>query len=200
METNRLEAFSDGVFAIAITLLVLDLRVPRGLQRGLTDALLSLWPSYAGYLVSFMIIGIIWVNHHAVFRNIARADRPLLFLNLLLLLFVVAIPFATGLLAEYVRSGPSSHPAALVYSAVMLAMGISFGALWLWAAHDGHLLAPDIDPAQARGALRRFGAGNVAYLGLTLLALVSAPLTLLGHFLVAVFYIFDQLPVGRPAA
>lgn len=101
VEKTRLEAFSDGVFAVAITLLVLDLRVPRDAQPGgLGHALNDLWPNYASYVVSFFIIGIIWVNHHAMLGFIRRVDRTLLFLNLLLLLFIALIPFPTALLAE----------------------------------------------------------------------------------------------------
>jgi uncharacterized membrane protein len=99
MPTTRLEAFSDGVFAIAITILVLNLRVPPpALAHGgrLGHLLLGLWPNYASYVVSFLVIGIIWVNHHVLFHHVGRVDRPLLFVNLLLLLFVVAIPFPTG--------------------------------------------------------------------------------------------------------
>ena len=101
METRRLEAFSDGVFAIAITLLVLEIPVPKAGQRGLWDALLAQWPSFVSYLVSFSVIGIIWVNHHGVLDHLARADRGVLFLNLLFLLGVAFIPFPTERLAEH---------------------------------------------------------------------------------------------------
>jgi len=105
--TTRVEAFSDGVLAIAITLLVLDLRVPLrdGLHTSLAHALARQWPSYAAYVTSFLIIGIIWVNHHAVFGYLGAADRMLLFLNLVLLMFVAAIPFTTSLFAEYLTAG-----------------------------------------------------------------------------------------------
>ncbi len=197
METNRLEAFSDGVFAIAITLLVLDLRVPVGAEHDLAAALLRRWPNYASYVVSFLVIGIIWVNHHAMFRQIAQADRPLLFMNLLLLLFVAAIPFPTALLAEYIRSGSASHVAAAAYSAVMFLMGVSFNTMWRWVVRDGRLLHAAIDPAQARATVRRFGAGMVVYALLIGVAFVSALLTLALHFLVAVYYVVDQLTVAK---
>jgi uncharacterized membrane protein len=198
MKTSRLEAFSDGVFAIAITLLVLDLHVPlhRDTPQGeLGGHLLDLWPNYASYAVSFLIIGIIWVNHHAMFHHIDRVDRPLLFLNLLLLLFVVAIPFPTGMMAEYVREGgANSHVAAAAYSATMFGMAISFGAMWLWAVRGRSLLGDRIDLAAARSTIARFTAGNVVYLILIGLAFVSAPLTLGLHFLLALYYVFNQLP------
>jgi uncharacterized membrane protein len=196
MTTTRLEAFSDGVFAIAITLLVLDLHVDRGLPAGvLGGRLLHAWPSYASYVVSFLVIGIIWVNHHAMFHHIDRVDRPLLFLNLTLLLFVVAIPFPTALLAEYVREGgANSHVAAAAYSVTMFGMAISFGGEWLWAVRKHGLLGERTDLAKARSTILRFTAGNVVYLGLIGLAFVSAPLTLALHFLLALYYVFNQLP------
>src|SRR3954449_5825661 len=106
MPTSRLEAFSDGVFAIAITLLVLDIKGP-DLAEGhtLAHAVLDLWPSFAAYVTSFAVIGIIWVNHHAIFGHVGLADRRLLALNLLLLLFVALLPWPTSLIAEYLTAG-----------------------------------------------------------------------------------------------
>src|SRR4051795_5303567 len=116
MTTNRLEAFSDGVFAIAITLLVLEIHVPEDPEHGLARALLHQWPSYASYVVSFFVIGVIWINHHAVFEHLARADRPLMGLNLFLLLWIVLIPWSTDLMATYMREGgEGERVAALVY-------------------------------------------------------------------------------------
>jgi uncharacterized membrane protein len=133
---GRLEAFSDGVFAIAITLLVLEIPVPHVERGRLSDALLDQWPVYAAYVVSFAIIGIIWINHHAVFGSIERVDRGLLFLNLNLLLWVALIPWPTSLLAEYMQAGGSDErAAALVYASTMTLMGASFGGLWLDIAH-----------------------------------------------------------------
>jgi uncharacterized membrane protein len=201
MTTTRLEAFSDGVFAIAITLLILDLHVPPlsdTPQGELGGRLLSLWPSYASYVVSFLVIGIIWVNHTAMFHHIDRVDRPLLFLNLLLLLFVVAIPFPTGMMAEYVREGgANSHVAAAAYSVTMFGMAISFGGLWLRVVRGRSLLGTTIDQAAARSTVIRFTAGNAGYLILIGLAFVSAPLTLALHFVLAVYYVFNQLPQPR---
>ena len=200
MDTGRVEAFSDGVFAIAITLLVLGLAVPpAGREHGDLGRLLArAWPSYVAYFVSFLIIGIIWVNHHAMFHLIARADRPLLFINLALLAIVAIIPFPTGLLAAYIRHGPvDAHLAAAIYSATMLAMSIAFSALWLWATRPGSgLLHERLDPTVARAAVRRFGAGNLVYAALIGVAFLSAPVTLAFHFLVALYYVFDQLSVG----
>jgi uncharacterized membrane protein len=202
MDRTRLEALSDGVFAVAITLLVLDLRVPQGAPAGgLGRALNDRWPNYAGYLVSFFIIGIIWVNHHGMLGHVRRVDRTLLFLNLLLLLFVAVIPFPTALLAEYVRSGGfNSHLAAAVFSGVMFGMSVSFALNWLWILRDDRLLAEDVDLAAARSTVPRFALfGLASYLALIGLSFVSAPLTLALHFLLAVFYIFNQLAGARIA-
>src|SRR3954466_15340468 len=134
MTTSRIEAFSDGVFAIAITLLVLEIHVPEDPENGLGQALLDQWPAYASYVVSFFVIGVIWMNHHAVFEHLARADRRLMALNLFLLLWIVLIPWATELLATYMRAGGGGErTAALVYTGTMTMMGVAFGQLWGYA-------------------------------------------------------------------
>jgi uncharacterized membrane protein len=137
MSKARLEAFSDGVFAIAITLLVLEIRVPSTeSDESLAHGLLDLWPSYAGFAVSFVTIGIIWVNHHAVVATIERADRTLLFKNLLLLLTVSFIPFPTAVMAEYLRAGDGQDVAVAFYAASFFVMGIAFRQLWPHAARN----------------------------------------------------------------
>jgi uncharacterized membrane protein len=196
MSSRRVEAFSDGVFAIAITLLVLDLTVPPrdGTPAGgLAVALAHQWPAYFAYFVSFLIIGIIWVNHHTVFNKVRLVDRPVLFANLALLLIVSAIPFPTKLLAEYLTAGADSHVAAAIYSATMLAMGLAYSTLWLTITRDTRLLHEHVDPASSRAALRRFALGNIFYLATIGLSFVSAIATLVVHAALAVYYCFDQL-------
>jgi uncharacterized membrane protein len=204
MSSRRTEAFSDGVFAIAITLLVLDLVVPsrqEAAEAGLGHALAHDWPAYFAYLVSFLIIGIIWVNHHTMFDKVRLVDRPVLFANLMLLLVVSLIPFPTRLLAEYLTAGRDSHVAAAVYSATMLAMGLSYSTLWLLVTRDANLLQQDVDPRQGRAALLRFGLGNVFYLATIGLSFVNATATLAVHGALAIYYCFDQLPgVGTSTA
>jgi uncharacterized membrane protein len=203
MSSRRVEAFSDGVFAIAITLLVLDLTVPprdRTPPGELAAALGHEWPAYFAYLVSFLIIGIIWVNHHTVFVKVKLVDRLVLFANLALLLVVSAIPFPTHLLAEYLTAGRDSHVAAAVYSATMLAMGLAYALLWLVITRDARLLHEHVDPVTSRTALRRFGAGNVVYLATIGLAFVNAIATLAVHAALAIYYCFDQLPTTRPTS
>jgi len=195
MSGGRLEAFSDGVFAIAITLLVLEIPVPTVEQGELPDALLDQWPVYAAYVVSFAIIGIIWINHHAVFGYVERVDRGLLFLNLNLLLWVALIPWPTSLLAEYMLSGGSDErAAALVYALTMTLMGMSFGGLWLYIAHRPEVGAvARMQPQDVRSRTRRFVIGAPLYALSVGLALVSAPACLAVNALLAVYY---SLPGG----
>jgi uncharacterized membrane protein len=196
MSGRRVEAFSDGVFAIAITLLILDLVVPARTEVAegeLGHHLSEQWPAYFAYVVSFLTIGIIWVNHHTVFNKVRMVDRRVLFANLALLLVVSAIPFPTKLISEYLLAGADSHLAAAIYSTTMLAMGIAYSALWLAVTRDARLLHEHVDPAAGRAAIRRFGVGSVLYLGTIGLSFVNAILTLAVHGVLAVYYCFDQL-------
>ncbi len=195
MRTSRLEAFSDGVFAIAITLLVLDLAVPPQTESerdGLWAALGHEWPSYFAYLVSFLVIGIIWINHHTMLTLVERVDRPVLFANLLLLLTVSVIPFPTRLLAEYLLE-PDAHVAAAVYSATMLIVGVAFSGLFLSISRRPGLLHRPMDAATRRATVRRFAAGEVIYAAALALSFVNAIATLALHGLIAIYYCFDQL-------
>ena len=196
MESGRLETFSDGVFAVAITLLALELAVPHPGRQSLTHQLSEHWPSFAAYLVSFLTIGIIWVNHHTLFNNVAHVDRPLLFINLLLLFFVVSIPFVTTMLADYLREPTNdASVAAAIYEGVFAAMGLSFGFLFWWVIRHEHLNAA-LPPGAILAAVVRFGIGNIAYLAAVGIAFVSPSAALLISGLVAVYYVFEQTP-GR---
>ena len=194
MDRGRLEAFSDGVFAVAITLLVFNLAVPVPGQGALGRQLAGHWPSFAAYGVSFLTIGIIWVNHHALCRNFAVVDRTLLFLNLLLLFFVVTIPFATAMVAAYLRrGGADASLAAAFYQGVFLGMSIAFGVLFWWSIRQKYLTIP-LTGAAARTAMIRFAIGNLAYAAAIGIAYLSAPTALLVSALVAVYYVFEQTP------
>jgi TMEM175 potassium channel family protein len=193
-ETSRLEAFSDGVFAIAITLLVLELHVP-DLEEGerLWPALLDEWPQFGAYLTSFAILGIMWTNHHSMFRQIQRADRGLIFLNLGLLLWTALLPFPTNLFAEYLQDDSiDAHVAAAVYSTNLTLAAIAFSSIW-WHVLRKHLIDHDLDRAQQRRSVLRFSVGTVIYAATIGLSFVSAPLTLLVQFLLALYYGFEQL-------
>ncbi len=197
MDSGRLEAFSDGVFAVAITLLALDLAVPEPGHRRLLTQLGDHWPSFAAFVVSFLTIGIIWVNHHTLFRNIARVDRVLLFLNLLLLFFVVSIPFVTSTIAGYLKDGGrDASVAAALYEGVFLGMGLAFGVLFWWSIRREHLKAA-LPPGAVAAAIIRFGIGNIAYLAAVGIAFLSPSAALLISGLVAVYYMFEQTPGRR---
>ncbi len=194
METSRLEAFSDGVFAIAITLLIIEVRVPHAEEGGLAAALAQQWPSYVAYATSFAVIGIMWVNHHALIQVVAVVDRPLLFLNLLLLMFVAFVPFPTALLAENLQAPPSdAHIAAAVYSANGMLNAIGFNLLWRWIVRDDKLVHAHLDVQQLRARTWRFSLGLVLYPLTVALSFVSAPLTLAVHGAIALYYVIDQL-------
>ena len=196
MEKNRIEAFSDGVLAVAITLLVLDLSIPIARPGQLAVQLGHEWPRFAAYGVSFLVIGIIWVNHHTLFSLLRRVDRPMLFVNLFLLAVVVLIPFGTSLLADNLSQGGSNAKlAAAVYSAIFVLMAAGFSAMYVYMTRDGRLLRPDVDLTAARASRLRFGAGGIVYLALVGVAFVNAYLTLACHFALAAYYVFNRLPV-----
>ena len=133
--TERVEAFSDGVIAIAITLLVLTLKVPNVEKGGLFDAIIDDWTSYAAFVLSFAVIGVMWVSHHSMFERIATVDRPFLFLNLFLLMAIAFLPYPTTLLARFIQDGGNdAHIAAAMYSINMVAIGMMFLSMWAWLA------------------------------------------------------------------
>jgi uncharacterized membrane protein len=199
VSTSRLEAFSDGVFAVAITLLALDLVNFSGRKGQLGSGLLHYWPHYATFVVTFVTIGIIWVNHHAQWERIARVDRPLLFLNLMLLMFVVLIPFPTSLLARYL-SGSDQHVAAAVYSGVLLAMGLAFSVTWYYTARHPSLLHVAIGPRELRVLVRRNVVGLLPYAVAFGLAFLSAAASLVLCALVAVYYMLPERLPEHPGA
>jgi len=193
-ETTRLEAFSDVVFAIAITLLVLELRSPE-LEEGqkLWPALVDEWPQFAAYLTSFAILGIMWVNHHSMFRQIRRADRGLMFLNLLLLLWTTLLPFPTNLYAEHLEDDSiNANVAAAVYSTNLTLAAIAFSAIW-WYVLRNHLVDHELSASQRRKSVLRYSIGTVIYAATIVVSFISAPATLLIIFLLAVYYAFEQI-------
>ncbi len=189
MSTNRLEAFSDGVIAIAITLLVLDIRVPEpSATESLARALGEMWPNYAAYVVSFMTIGIIWINHHALVRRLREADHSVLILNLFLLLTIAVLPFTTALLAAYIGED-GDHLAAAVYAGSLLAMAVSFLVLQRRILFSGSRLLQDHITEKDRTLIwHRNQAGILPYAVAVAIAPVSAYATLILCALIAVFY------------
>ncbi len=191
-ETNRIETFSDGVFAVAITILVFGITVPRGLPAGqrLLPALLVQWPAYLAFLTSFATIGIMWINHHNMFTHIRRLDHTLLVLNGLLLLGITFVTFPTALVAEYIQHR-DARTAALVYSGTFVMIAIVWNLLWRYVAHDNRLLRRDIDRRAVEGITRSYSWGPPMYLVSFVLA-YGSPLASLG--LVLAMAVFFALP------
>jgi uncharacterized membrane protein len=179
MGTARLESFSDGVIAVAITLLVLGLQVPGGSGQRLLYDLGNNWQEYAAYATSFLTIGIIWINHHAMLSRLREADHSILILNLLLLMSIGVLPFATNLMATYLRRPSGETVAAAVYGASFLLMALLFAALnGQIMLRRSHLLRTPLPLARRRLILMRSWTGLVPYAVATGLALVSPYITL----------------------
>jgi uncharacterized membrane protein len=195
MGTERLEAFSDGVIAVAVTLLVLQITVPTGLGgHSLAHALLANWAHYAAYVVSFMTIGIIWINHHAMISRLRQADHTILLLNLVLLMTIAVLPFATDVLASYLRRPNGQATAAAIYAGSFLLMAVAFGALnrhILMAKSD--FLREPLELEQRRRIFRAAAAGTLPYVVAVGLAFVSAYASLGICAALAIYY---ALPVA----
>jgi uncharacterized membrane protein len=188
MSKTRVEFFSDGVFAIAITLLVLEIGVPNGPDGTLWHDLKDQWPSYAAYLVSFFVIGIIWINHHGIFDHIKKVDYGVLYINLAVLATVAFLPFPTALLAEHLRSGADEEVAAAVYAGSMALMGVSSGALWLYISRHPNLHGPSLTQEVIERTNHLALIGGPAYLLAIAIAFISPALTLVISAAVAGFY------------
>jgi len=191
---GRLEAFSDGVFAVAITLLALDLTLAGPGHGALAHQLKEHWPAFAAYVISFFTIGIIWVNHHVLVRSITVVNRTLLFLNLLLLLFVVIIPFGTSTAAAYLQAGgPDARVAMALYSGVFLGMSVGFGSIFEWTLHGDRVDQPV--PADKRWAARiRFVGGGGVYAISLVVAFINPVASFVLIALTAVYYMLQRTP------
>lgn len=199
MTKGRVEAFSDGVLAVAITLLVLDLKVEHG-DRSLAYQLAHDWPSYLAYAVSFIVIGVIWVNHHALFSLVDRVDRVLLFENLILLMFVTTMPFTTSTLATFLRTGGTdARWAVALYGISNIGMALGFTVMLRRMINHGLLRHP-VSAEVGAAALRRFGLGSIAYPVATGLGLLWPPAVLIAMGVLAAYYMTEQtqiLPGGE---
>jgi uncharacterized membrane protein len=195
MSKARLEAFSDGVLAVAITLLALNLHADATARTSLAVQVRHDWPSFAAFALSFFVIGVIWVNHHALFALASRVDRSLLFYNTLLLMWVTTIPFTTATLASYLRSGgTNTHIAVLLYGASSEGMAISFTLILRHLVRHQLLLQP-VSVSEGRTALRRFGVGVVLYPAVTAIGLLSPMAMLLLYAVLTGYYILERTPV-----
>jgi uncharacterized membrane protein len=183
---NRLEALLDGVFAIAMTLLVLDLPKPFGSTR-LAHDLLHHWPTYVAYLVSFVTVGILWIEHHGMMSAVRQVNRRFLERTLLFLLFVSMIPWPTALAAEYADRGSQARVAAILYAGTMMLMGLSFWSGWRYLAEHLEMVAKPARGAFAAGA-RRAMLGGLVYLAAIVVAMISPTASFVIDALVAVYF------------
>ncbi len=185
-----MEAFSDGVIAVAITLLALDLHVPGPTKPGsLAHRLGEQWPNYAAYAVSFLTIGIIWINHHAMLRRLVSVDHAILVLNLVLLLTIGVLPFSTALMAEYLKASHGENLAAAIYAGSFLALALAFFVMHRhMLIAKQHLLHERLTTDVRRAVLRRNATGLAPYLVAMLVAVLSPYLTLAICAAVALFY------------
>jgi len=192
LNKSRLEAFSDGVFAIAITLLVLTIAQPTNYGQ-LGGQLGDRWPSLVAYTVSFAIIGIMWLNHHAIFMHVDRVDRPFVYLNLALLLTVVFVPYPTGILGEALRQGQGARTAAVAYSVTMTVNACAWSALWLYASSGRRLLADGFPEGRRARATLAYTSGTLVYAVSVGVALLNAFACLAFHGFLALYYALDPL-------
>ena len=197
MATKRLEAFADGVFAIAATLLIID--VTADAHGGALGAeLRHAWPQYAAYGVSFVTIGIMWVNHHTCLELIERADRRFLFINVALLACIAFVPFPTRLIAEHLRDD-GLRAAAITYGLTMTATAICFAAFWFYAATGRRLIAEAADQRLVSGISRSYLPGAPIYGTSTLVALVSPTASVILFAAIALFYVLESSLFAREA-
>jgi uncharacterized membrane protein len=208
VDSRRAESFSDGVFAVAITVLVFNLltvadktALPATLTVGSHQGHPGLghyWPAYLAYVVSFLTIGIMWLNHHTMLAQVSKVNRPVLVLNLFLLMGVVAIPFPTALVADHLTGSAGAHGqaevAAVAYGLVMIAISVGYASMWLYLAAHQQVLGARRRMHRPRLSTFRFTIGNAGYLAATLIALAAPLVALIIFGLLAVYYMVEHLP------
>jgi uncharacterized membrane protein len=192
LPTGRLEAFSDGVFAIAITLLVLEISVPGGSEDDLLGAIGDQWPSYLAYAVSFSTVGMAWLAHNVITEYVERVDGVFIRLNLLLLMVVSFIPFPTRLLAEYSEDDDSARVATVIYGVTLLTVSVLLALLWRYAARE-RLLRPDADDEEVEALTRRLTPSLAGYVVMIVLGLFLPFVAVLGYLAIALYRL---VPVG----
>jgi uncharacterized membrane protein len=197
METRRAESFSDGVFAVAITVLVFNLLPIAKNGIRFDELVTNAWPQYAGYVVSFLTIGIMWLNHHTLMAQLAKVDRITLVINTFLLMGVVAVPFPTALVADNLAHGTkveSARLAAVVYGLLLIAISIAYSGLWMYVAANQARLGNRRIRTPVEATIR-FSAGLLGYVAGTLVAAFGSPyVALVIYAAIAVYYLFDHLP------
>jgi uncharacterized membrane protein len=193
-DTARSVAFSDGVCARAITLLISDVHVPaREHAETLGHELLRTWPSYLGYLTSFLTIGVMWINHHYVFELIDRVDRTMLLLNTLLLMLIAVVPFPTAVLAQFIETG-GARAAAVLYGATLTLTAITYFAWWRYASAGRRLIAEQVPDEVIDDITRAYTPGALLYGGAALIAFLQPWVSAALYLGIAVFY---ALPLAQ---
>jgi uncharacterized membrane protein len=193
-DTARIEAFSDGVFAIAITLLIIEVHIPaREHAETLGHELLRLWPSYLGYLTSFLTIGVMWINHHYVFELIDRVDRTMLLLNTLLLMLIAFVPFPTAVLAQFIETG-GARPAAVLYGATLTLTAMTYFAWWRYASAGRRLIDERVSDEAIDDITRAYTPGALLYGGAALVAFLQPWVSAALYLGIALFY---ALPLAQ---
>jgi TMEM175 potassium channel family protein len=197
--TGRIETFSDAVIAVAITLLILNVHVP-DVQTGLLPALLKQWPTYLGYVTSFLVITIFWANHHNMFRFIHQVDYALLVINAFFLMCIAFIPFATAVLTQYITSPTEQHTAAIVYGATLLLNGILFNTIWWYAVWKRRLVRRDLDTQAVHRITRGYLFGLPFWALAIVLSLINVELSLAFYIVINLLYVLPIpfLRFGRP--
>jgi uncharacterized membrane protein len=193
LDLGRVQAFSDGVFAFAATLLVLGIRIPNladaDAPAGLQQLLIGQWPSYVAFALSFANVGIVWANHHLMFSHFVHADRTVVSLNLLILMLVAFLPVPTAVLGAWFVSDRDRLTAVLFYGGVLFVFGLLHNVIWWYAIHRGDVIREDLTPSERRNLTLTWAAGPLLY-GLCLaLALIDPHLSIAGFGLIAVVYL-----------
>ena len=194
MPKTRLEAFADGIFAIAATLLTLNLAVTEGHPLG--HELLIIWPQYAAYAISFVTIGIIWINHHTVMHQVAHVDRTFLTLSVLFLAVIAFIPFPTRLLAQHIQDD-GAQAAALLYGSTLTLTAVFFNVIWRYAAWGRRLLRQDAEEKAVQGISRSYALGPPIYLAATVVAFKSPVASAALFGVLAIFYTLESSIFAR---
>jgi TMEM175 potassium channel family protein len=199
-DTGRTEAFSDGVFAFAITLLVLDINVPESefndLWRGIADQ----WPAYLGFATSFLTVGGIWLVHHGIFRRVRYANRRVMQVNLVLLMAVAFLPFPTRLVAEAIRHTDAERAAVMFYGGWLLVIALLYSALWATVVSDRSLLKPDVTEQEVDAIARATTPKLGFYLAVILLALIAPKVAAFGYLVIAIFAVMRARGDRGPTA
>ncbi len=201
--TGRMEAFSDGVFAIAITLLILEISVPESAFNDLWSGIAHQWPSYLAYVTSFITIGAIWGAHHGIFRRLQYANRELMLINLLLLMAVSFLPFPTKLMAEAIHDTDAERAAVIFYGGTLLVISVLLGVMWASILRDRRVLKPEVTEKEI-DAITLAATPNIGfYVGVIVLAVFAPRVAAFGYLVIAIVAVLrtrgDSLPARTTA-